>query len=182
MVENVTITIEPMVDRAEIETAIKQAKALLSQAELGALTWPMVQRGIADAIAAKLSVGAFAWMARCWSAARELHALRTTGKPEETVFFKLGKHELKGTLHPVVRVKAAGVEAMCLRFDVPLTLEVNAVTLDVRDAHIVAIGGGECSGSLRIEYKGNDLSGPLPIASYRIPGRYEFKQPGIAIP
>ena len=182
MVEGITMAIEPMVDRAGIEAAIDQAKEALSHGELRGLSWPMVRGGIADAMAAELSAGVFSWMARCWSAARELRALRDTGKPDKTSLFKLGEHKLEGKLHPVVRVEVAGHEAMSFRFDVPLTLKVNAVTLDVREAQIIAMGGGECSGSLKIEYDGCDLSGPLKIASYRFPGRHEFKEPGIAIP
>lgn len=182
MLEQVAMTIEPMVDRAEIEAAIERAENTLSLAELGSFSWPLVRGGIVDALGTELSSGVFSWMARCWSAARELRAFRATNKPDETRFFKLGEHKLEGKLHPVVRIEAAGIEAMRFRFDVPLILKVNAVTLDVRDARIVAMGGGECNGSLRIEYDGYDLSGPLQVTSYKIPGRHEFKDGGIAIP
>ena len=182
MPDALTISLEPIVDRDTIEDALEGARDELRRGAARRYSWELVRGEIAEAIKENLGVGLIRWMGHCWAAARELHALKADAKPGERMILKLGKHTLEGKLHPLINIEAGGVTWPALRFDVPLALDLNAVTLVVRDGCLVSVDGGECAGSLRIEFDGADLSGKIPIARYQLPLNYKFKPPGIAIP
>lgn len=186
MNEPVEIALSPIVDRQDIEDALDQGKEALERDTDACLTqfsWELVRAGIAEAIGEKLRSDGLPWLARGWSAALELRKFKDPARyPRgKTVFLKLGKHKLKGTLHPKVTISCLGAEVTSVTFDVPIEGDFNAVTLSIKDGAVTGFGGGECAISLQIKYFDADLSPKLPVKTIPLPGRYDFKRP-IAIP
>lgn len=181
MTDMLAIAVAPVIDRDAIEAAIENGREGLAAGPLSALSWPLVRGKIADALEEKLGTGLLSWMAHGWSAARELRALKATGKPGERLFLKLGKHKLTGNLKPVVEIGVGGAKLATIELDMPLTAAINATSLVVRDGRIIGLGGGTCDVTAKIKYQGADLSGELPLKTINLPGSFPF-EPGIAIP
>jgi hypothetical protein len=176
----------PIVDQATLEDALERGREALTRDGLGPLSrlsWPLVRATLAKAIEDALCACLPSWLAEGWSGARELHALKDEeGKDGGPALFKLGKHEMKGALHPVVTLSCGGASLPPIIFDIILAATVNPTSLAIRKGHIVGLGGGECDITVQIEYDGNDLTGALPVATIALPGAHDFDPPGIPIP
>jgi hypothetical protein len=186
MDEPLQIEIPPLIDEATLEEALEKGKEELMRDAMGPLSllpWRLVRSTIAKGLEEGLGAGLMSWLAKGWSAARELHAMKDEeGEDGRPALFKLGEHQMTGTLHPEVTISCGETSFPPFRFDVPVTATINATSLAVRKGHITGLGGGECAVVMSIEYDGNDLTGELPLKTIALPGKYEFKAPGIPIP
>lgn len=186
MDEPLKVEIESLADEATLKEALQNGKEALSRDSLGPLShlsWDLVRSTLARELSEQLATGLMSWLANGWSVARQLHALKNEeGKDGKPALFKLGKHEMKGTLHPEVTISCGGTSFPPVRFDVPIKAVINATSLAVKGGHIIGLGGGECAIAMRIEYDGNDLTGDLPLKKIKLPTEYSFRKPGIPIP
>ena len=186
MGEATKIEFEPLVDRAILENALCKGRETLAGGVPGPLSvmpWETVCSLLAEELEERLGPGLMSWLAKGWSTARELHALKEEeGEDGRPAMFRLGEHKMTGSLHPQITISCGGTSFPPIRFDVPITATINATSLAVRNGHITGLGGGECAVEMRIEYDGNDLTGDLPLKTIALPGKYPFKEPGIPIP
>ena len=75
-----------------------------------------------------------------------------------------------------------GARCAELRFTIAVTATFDAVSLAIADGPVTSCGGGECAVSIRLLYKETDLSGAIKAKTIKLPGRYVFPPPGLAIP
>jgi len=117
-----------------------------------------------------------------WSSLIELQEYRDAKKhpPEETSSVRFGKHRVTSNHHPKVEVLLNDQEVACLTFDVTLTLNVTATTLQVRGGRIWEARGAEFQGEAALSYRGFSLM-RRKTGKLTLPGAIEFKD-GIAIP
>lgn len=181
----VSIT-EPDINREAIEGALAREREEILETVSGALTsvsWPLLRSRIADAIAQALEGDKLPWLAQAWSTAKALQAYKDEGKyPRGTQsFVKLGEHSIEGQLHPTVAVSVNGAEVGALEFTVPITADMNAVSLSVLDGAITGCGGGDCTLSASLHWREFELCEKFGLGSFTLPGKFEFAKP-IAIP
>ena len=186
MVMNEPVKIQSPADQAVLEQALDKGKEALSRDSLGPLShlsWDLVRSTLAKELEEGLANGLMSWLAKGWSVARQLRELKNEeGKDGKPALFKLGRHKMTGTLHPEITISCGGTSLPPVRFDVPMEATINATSLRVKDGHITGLGGGECAVVMRIEYDGEDLTGDLPLKTFKLPTEYAFREPGIPIP
>jgi hypothetical protein len=187
MSDALEVSVAPEIDRAAVADAVRRGQAAIQDAADGQLApygWEVVEDAVTDAVVETIERDWLGWLAHGWSAVREIleYGKEEKARVNRTAFVKLGKHELKGTMPVNVTVSCGGAPLTTLPFQVPIKVELSAVTLSILKGHIVAAGGGECKITLRIKYGKADLSGELPVKTFRLPGKHRFERPGIAIP
>ena len=183
MAEAPALTIEPAVDTATVEQAIARARGAIRDAGLAYYSWPLVHGVVATRVWEAVCSGWLPWLAQGWGSALEIARY---GRAEEVAkdsvaLVKLGKHKLQGTM-PIRVTVSVGGHSYELMFEVPVTAQLNAVTLSIRKGHIESIGGGECEIGLAVMFGGINLTGDLPVKTIKVPDKYVFDPPGIAIP
>ncbi|MCJ2186482.1 hypothetical protein [Novosphingobium beihaiensis] len=177
---------DPLVERETIEAALEKCRDVIEKAEDGGLarfSWPVLQSGMADAVAQSVPGDKVQWLMKGWAFAKELKSYKDpkAHPPTETAVLKLGKHELSGTFHPVLTVRCEGAVMARLRFDMFLRGAFNAVSIAIKGGRIVSCGGGQCKLTMSFKFRDIDLTGPVELGTFRLPGKLEFANP-IAIP
>jgi hypothetical protein len=177
---------EPLIERETLENALEKCRDVILEAEDGGLarfSWPLVRSSVADAVAQSASGDKVHWLLQGWAFAKELQSYKDAEKypPDETAVLKLGEHELSGTFNPVVTISCEGKVVCKLTFELFLSGAFNAVSISIRNGRITACGGGECALTMTLKFRDVDLTGPLSLKKFALPGKVEFPNP-IKIP
>ena len=177
---------QPLIERETIEHALEKCRDVIVEAEGGGLarfSWPLVRSNIADAVAQSASGDKVHWLLQGWAFAKELQSYKDPKMypPDETAVLKLGDHELSGTFNPVVTISCEGKVVCKLTFELFLSGAFNAVSISIQNGHITACGGGECELMTTLKFRDVDLTGPVSLKKFALPGKVEFPNP-IAIP
>lgn len=177
---------EPLIDAETIEAALDKCQDAIVKAQDGGLSgfaWPLLRSSVADAVSQAAKTDKVHWLFQGWAFARELKSYKDPEQypPDRIALLKLGEHELSGTFHPIVTISCKGAVVAKLRFDVVLTGTFNAVSISIQAGKIVACGGGDCELVMDFKFRDIDLTGPVSLKKFKLPGKLEFRTP-IAIP
>lgn len=148
-----------------------------------ALAWDFIATSATEKIVGALDEDVFELLARSWCVARELKEYTDPVKhpPGERSVVRLGRHKFTTSAHPVLTFRIGGFTFRPLRFTVELTAHFEPLELDIENGRIRAIGSGECKVSAQLKYGSVALHKAKESRHLKLPGRYRFESPGLAI-
>jgi hypothetical protein len=150
---------------------------------LPAFAWRIAGTEATTAMKEALDGDVFSLLARGWSVARELAQYRDQTKypPGQKTIVYLGEHSLNTEVHPVLTLFVGPMQCKALRFTLELKATFRSAALLIQDAHITGLAAGDCFASAQLKYNDIALHDELTSKHLVLPGRLQFKSPGISI-
>lgn len=136
---------------------------------------PLLRDLVARAVSACLHVDPLAVLADAWCTADDIREYRTAiGGKDKPVVLKLGGHSIERDIRPTVVIDA---KRFALGMAVTLGCAFEGVELSILKGHLVSVGSGTCSLSLRLK-AGEQAATPWKtLKSLQLPAEYRFAQP-----
>jgi hypothetical protein len=161
-------------------------KTLSENEDIGCmkLAWDYVGSELANALKSALDCDALGVFAKTWAAAEQLSDYADPAKhpPDERSVIELGAHEISRALEPVVAVIIGACPCIELKFTFTVTGNFGGVALSVMSGHIIGGRPGDAWATGQLSYNGVPLHQPAESRKLALPGRFDFPEPGIAIP
>jgi hypothetical protein len=185
MTEGIIVTVQDLLpaNLKGMDEVIETALGKEGNVGFPGFAWKVIGSEANDALRGTLNGDEFELLARGWCAARELHKYTDRVEHplgERSVVF-LGEHTLVSNAYPVIIVTVGPTQYPPLR----LTLELKAIfrtaALTIQDGHIRTLSAGDCSVSAQLKYGEFKLHDELKSRDVTLPGKLEFKAPGLAI-
>lgn len=155
-----------------------------AKASFPGFAWKMIGTEADDAVRRKLDdTDVFEILTKAWCSARELHkyADRTKHPPREKSVVFLGEHSLTVNIHPDIVIKVGPTQFPPLHFTLELKANVRSAALTIQDGHIKSLGAGDCFATAQLKYGDVNLHDELESKHLFLPGKLEFRKPGLSI-
>ncbi len=161
--------------RADVET--RAAEAADKDYALRRLTagLPLLRDLVARAVSACLHVDPLAVLADAWCTADDIHGYRETMRDKDKpLVLKLAAHSIERDIRPTVVIDA---KRFALGMAVTLGGAFEGVELSIQKGHLISVGSGACSLSLRLK-AGEQAASPWKTLQFlQLPAEYRFAQP-----
>ncbi len=167
----------------QLGTTLSAELAQPGAGSLPARTLNLLGSEASGAIRQSLDLNVFELLAQGWSTARELREYTQSElhPPLERSVLFLGEHTLTTTAYPVLTVRIGPVSYPALRLNLELKANFRAAALTIQNGHILSVQSGDCSVSAQLSCGDTPLHKQLESKHLTLPGKLEFKAPGIAI-
>ncbi len=137
----------------EAEHAVSVLKGAFLEKVTG-IKWDQVFSEAAESAKRLLDIKIEDILAGAWKKHREIkrYADRKKYPPEETILCPLSRHHVKSVHHPALEIFIDDESVGKIIFDLVLGFDLEGITLKIRDARIMEILAGKCSGSGSLKY------------------------------
>jgi hypothetical protein len=163
----------------KLDHEVRQALATDAEPGWSKLALPLVAGKIRSCIDQKLGeIDPIELFAQGWSKIQELRDL----PPDKRSFVRIGEYRFTKEVHPIVTISFPPLGTHDIPFTLTLSVQTDAVELEVFGRRIQAAGGGSCELSMDLKCKAVPIAGPARHKPFALLGEYRFKEPGIALP
>jgi hypothetical protein len=147
--------------------ALKARGASYEAADFGGRVCALAKDTIRDA----LDIKVLDVLVAGWRKSIEVsRAIKDTRDSPIAVGIDLYEHTIKATEYPELEITIAGQKLPPVRFELELSIQINAAHLNIRAGRVLSMATGEMSVGMRLTFEGIHLIPPWTSPPMRLPG------------